>query len=96
MVAAHGGLTTLDHGPLATAMSIDKSLKRKNTLARGRNVLSRGERILKMQDDGRWVEGRSPFGLPKVRGEKLIVAKKVKKEKAEDDDKGKGKKGGKK
>ena len=59
-------------------MSIDKSLRRKNTLARSRNVLTRGERIKVLQDEERWKEGRSPFGLPKVRVIKM--AKKVKEE----------------
>ncbi len=58
-------------------MSIDKSLRRKNQLARSRNVLSRGERIKVLQDEERWKEGRSPYGLPKVRV--LKVAKKPKK-----------------
>ncbi len=58
-------------------MSIDKSLRRKNQLARSRNVLTRGERIKVLQDEERWQEGRSPFGLPKVRV--LKVAKKPKK-----------------
>jgi small basic protein (TIGR04137 family) len=48
-------------------MSIDKSLRRKNQLARSRNVLTRTERIKVLQDDERWTEGRSPYGLPKVR-----------------------------
>lgn len=63
-------------------MSIDKSLRRKNTLARARNVLKRGERIKVMQDDERWPEGRSPYGLPKVRVMK--IAKKAKKAKEEE------------
>ncbi len=58
-------------------MSIDKSLKRKNQLQRSRNVLTRGERIKVLQSDERWKEGRSPFGLPKVRVMK--IAKKAKK-----------------
>jgi small basic protein (TIGR04137 family) len=58
-------------------MSIDKSLRRKNQLARSRNVLTRGERIKVMQDEERWQEGRSPYNLPKVRV--LKVAKKPKK-----------------
>lgn len=64
-------------------MSIDKSLRRKNSLARARSVLTRGERILKLQEQEKWTEGRSPFGLPKVRVHKLVV-KKSKKEKAEE------------
>ena len=47
-------------------MSIDKSLRRKNTLLRARNVLKRDERIKVLQDEERWQEGRSPFALPKV------------------------------
>jgi small basic protein (TIGR04137 family) len=58
-------------------MSIDKSLRRKNQLARSRNVLTRGERIKVLQDEERWQEGRSPFNLPKVRV--LKIAKKAKK-----------------
>jgi small basic protein (TIGR04137 family) len=58
-------------------MSIDKSLRRKNQLVRSRNVLTRGERIKVLQEDERWPEGRSPFGLPKVRV--LKAAKKPKK-----------------
>jgi small basic protein (TIGR04137 family) len=55
-------------------MSIDKSLRRKNQLERSRNVLTRGERIKVLQDEERWKEGRSPYGLPKVRV--IKVAKK--------------------
>lgn len=58
-------------------MSIDKSLKRKNTLARSRNVLNRAERIAVLKSEDRWVEGMSPFNLPKVRI--LKVGKKTKK-----------------
>jgi small basic protein (TIGR04137 family) len=58
-------------------MSIDKSLRRKNSLQRSRNVLTRGERIKVLQDEERWQSGRSPYGLPKVRV--LKVAKKAKK-----------------
>jgi small basic protein (TIGR04137 family) len=61
-------------------MSIDKSLRRKNTLQRARNVLTRGERILQMQKEDRWPEDRSPFGLPKVKVVKLVVKKAKKKE----------------
>jgi small basic protein (TIGR04137 family) len=62
-------------------MSIDKSLRRKNMLARSRNVLTRGERIKVLQNDERWQEGQSPYNLPKVRV--LKIAKKVKKAKEE-------------
>jgi small basic protein (TIGR04137 family) len=64
-------------------MSIDKSLRRKNTLARARNVLTRGERIKTLQKEERWTEGRSPYALPKVRVHRIVV-KKVKKAKEEE------------
>ena len=54
-------------------MSIDKSLRRKNQLVRARNVLTRAERIKTLQDEERWQEGRSPFGLPKVRVFKVVI-----------------------
>jgi small basic protein (TIGR04137 family) len=63
-------------------MSIDKSLRRKDTLARARSVLTRGERIKVLKDEERWKEGQSPFGLPKVRVVKLVVKKAKKKEEA--------------
>ena len=64
-------------------MSIDKSLRRKNQLARARNVLTRGERIKTLIDEERWQEGRSPYNLPKVKVVKLVV-KKAKKAKEEE------------
>jgi small basic protein (TIGR04137 family) len=63
-------------------MSIDKSLRRKNSLQRARSVLTRGERILKLKEQEKWTDGRSPFGLPKVRVERMVVRKAPKKEKA--------------
>jgi small basic protein (TIGR04137 family) len=63
-------------------MSIDKSLRRKNQLARSRNVLTRGERIKVLQDDERWKDGQSPYGLVKVRVMK--ATKKAKKAKEEE------------
>jgi small basic protein (TIGR04137 family) len=64
-------------------MSIDKSLKRKAGLIRQRCVLTRAERIQKMIENGRFVEGQSPFGLPKTRVQKIVLKKKAKKEAAE-------------
>jgi small basic protein (TIGR04137 family) len=63
-------------------MSIDKSLRRKNALVRTRSVLTRGERIKVLQDEERWPDGRSPFGLPKVRVLKIVKKKAKKEEKA--------------
>jgi small basic protein (TIGR04137 family) len=64
-------------------MSIDKSLRRKNSLLRARSVLTRDERIKTLMDTDKWTDGRSPYGLPKVRVLK-IVKKKAPKEKAAD------------
>ena len=59
-------------------MSIDKSLKRKSGANTNRSVMKRTERILKMMEDGKWVDGTSPFGIPKTRVQKIAVKKKVK------------------
>jgi len=48
-------------------MSIHRSLKVKSQLLRARNVWTRIERIEKLEQDGKIEEGRSVFGLPKVR-----------------------------
>lgn len=61
-------------------MSIDKSLKRKSGGTTNRCVLTRVERILKMQEAGTLLPGQSPFGLPKTRVQKIVLKKKVKKE----------------
>ena len=66
-------------------MSIDKSLKRRRGGSSNRSVLTRAERIKKLQDLEKWPEGRSPFGLPKVRVVKIVL-KKAKKEKAAEGD----------
>ena len=44
-------------------------------------VLTRAERIKTLQEQEKWTEGRSPFNLPKVRVQKIVI-KKAKKEKA--------------
>ena len=51
-----------------------------------RNVLTRIERLAKLQEQDRWQEGDSVLGLPKVRVQKVSLKKK-KKVKKEDDDK---------
>ncbi len=65
-------------------MSIDKSLRRKSGISRNRSVLKRDERIKTLKETDRWADGRSPYGLPKVRVIK-ISTKKVKKEKTADE-----------
>ncbi len=67
-------------------MSIDKSLKSKSALARHRNVLNRAERVLKLQEDGKWdEEASSPFGMPKVGHRKPSVGKKSSKKKKDEE-----------
>ena len=48
-------------------MSLDKSLRSKGALVRQRNVLTRVERLKKLEDEGEWKEGETIFGLRKVR-----------------------------
>ena len=55
-------------------MSMHKSLISKNKLERQRSVLTRPERLKILEEDGRWKEGDSVFGLPKVR---TYIAKKI-------------------
>ena len=66
-------------------MTIDKSLKIRRSLIRNRSVLTRPERIRRLMEADRWVEGDNPFGLPKVRVQKLVMRKKKKKKKEEED-----------
>jgi len=62
-------------------MTMDKSLRVRKGSSSARGVLSRGERILKLKEQERWEDGRSPLGLPKVRVMKTAMKKKkVKKE----------------
>lgn len=65
-------------------MSIHKSLKLKNSLARPRSVLTRWERIEKLQEQERWSVGDNVLGLPKVRTKfKVRSRKSIKKAEAE-------------
>jgi small basic protein (TIGR04137 family) len=62
---------------------MDKSLKSKSLLERHRNVLTRAERIERLQEMGRWTEDSKPIGLPKVAHRKASVGKKDKAKKQE-------------
>jgi small basic protein (TIGR04137 family) len=66
-------------------VALHKSLRRKSRLIRQRSVLTREERISQMKIDEKWTDGRSPFGLPKIRVAKQTVGRKKKKEKKEDE-----------
>ncbi|MBI3270224.1 MAG: small basic protein [Planctomycetes bacterium] len=63
-------------------MSIHKSLVPISRLRRHRNVLKRDERMLALSEEGRWTDGGSVFGLPKVRSIMARAKAKVKKEAA--------------
>ena len=60
-------------------MSLDRSLKTQGGLIRHRNVLKRDERLAVLEEDERWTEGESVYGLPKVGHRKAAVGGKAKK-----------------
>ena len=67
-------------------MSIHKSLVTKGRLRRHRNVLSRLERVLKLEEEERWAEDDdSVFALPKVRVARLKKSHAKKKEAKEEE-----------
>ena len=66
-------------------MSVDKSLRIKNTLVRHRNVLTRAQRLEELERLGTWKEGDSPYGLPKVRVLQAKRGTKKKKKKEEEE-----------
>ncbi len=57
-------------------MSLDGSLKGKSTLERHRNVLRRSERVVLLEDNEKWAENGSVFGLVKVAHRKMAAGKK--------------------
>jgi small basic protein (TIGR04137 family) len=65
-------------------VTIDKSLKVRRGALSNRNVLTRVERLAKLQENDRWQEGDKVLGMPKVRVQKLSLKKK-KKTKKEDE-----------
>jgi small basic protein (TIGR04137 family) len=64
-------------------MTMDKSLRIRRGLVRSRSVLTRAERLTRLQEAERWHDGDSPLGLPKVRVFKLTMKKKKKKKEEE-------------
>jgi small basic protein (TIGR04137 family) len=66
-------------------VTIHKSLRVKSTMTRARNVWKRLERVIKLEEDGKFKAGASIFGLPKVKTRlKVKAAKTPKKEAAAD------------
>ena len=57
-------------------MSIHSSLKISGGLRGSRNVWTRMERLVALQKEGRWQEGESVLGLPKVRTRFKVKSKK--------------------
>ncbi len=72
-------------------MTMDRSLKVQAGAIKSRNVLTRAERISRLQELGRWTDETDAVGMPKVRVLKVSLKKKKKVKKEETDDK-KGKK----
>ena len=63
-------------------MTIHKSLKVKANLTRARNVWKRVERVIKLEEEGKFADGRSVFGLPKVKTRLKVKATKAPKKEA--------------
>lgn len=59
-------------------MSLDRSLKIQGSLTRHRNVLTRTERVLLMEEEGQWETKDGVFGLPKTGHRKAHVGGKAK------------------
>ena len=60
-------------------MSIHPSLRtKKNASGAFRNVLKRHERVRHLMEQGTWPDGRSMFGLPKVKQVKMKARKPTK------------------
>lgn len=62
-------------------MSIHSSLRVKKSAGTLRNVMKRHERVRHLMTQGLWPEGRSVFGLPKIKQLKMKARKAAAKEK---------------
>ncbi len=52
-------------------MSIDKSLKKANSMGGARNVLTRAERMALLQEDAKWSPEKGVYNLPKTKSRRL-------------------------
>lgn len=69
-------------------MSIHSSFRSGGAAGKHRNVLTRLERLEKLEDAGRWNAAEDGlFGLPKVRSIKVAMKKKKKKNEEEEEKK---------
>ena len=57
-------------------MSIHKSLFIGGALQKQRSVLTRRERLERLEREGRWSDSESVFGLPKVRTKYKVLTRK--------------------
>jgi small basic protein (TIGR04137 family) len=63
-------------------VTIHKSLRVKSTMTRARNVWKRVERVIKLEEDGKFAEGASVFGLVKVKTRLKVKGTKAPKKEA--------------
>jgi small basic protein (TIGR04137 family) len=68
-------------------VSIHSSFRTGGSAAKHRNVLTRLERLEKLEAAERWKQENGLFGLPKVRSIKVAMKKKKKKTEEEEADK---------
>ena len=68
-------------------MTMDRSLKVQAGAIKTRNVLSRAERVARLQELDRFNEEASVIGMPKVRVVKVSLKKKKKVKKEDGDEK---------
>lgn len=67
-------------------VSIHSSFRTGSSASKHRNVLSRQERLDKLEEQGRWDTSKDGlFGLPKVRSIKVAMKKKKKKDAEEEE-----------
>jgi len=72
------------------AMTMDSSLKVQAGAIKSRNVLTRAERVARLQELGRWQDDMDVVGMAKVRVMKVSLKKKKKVKKADEADDKKG------
>jgi small basic protein (TIGR04137 family) len=72
-------------------MTLDKSLKVRAGAIKTRNVMTRAERIKRLQDLDKWSDDMSVLGMQKVRVPKVSLKRKKKVKEEKEDDKKKKK-----
>lgn len=80
-------ISTTPHFPNSdhtSAMTMDQSLKVQAGAIKSRNVLTRAERVARLQELDKFDEDSDVIGMPKVRVQKVSLKKKKKVKKAEE------------